>query len=127
MALEIAPNNTFGITAAGTNETYEEVPSKAAGTSYVNVDAGSGLERITVRLDGAFSSTPDQKTRGLFIATYPQVDAITGQIRNNTIRIETKIYPEDEAAVLTVLKKIGTLALTSSSYVNLFKLGNHRV
>lgn len=127
MSIEIAPDNTFGITAAGTDETYVEVPSKSAGTVYVNSDAGSGLEKITIRFDGSFSNQPGVKTRGLAQVTYPVEDTITGDMRYNTLRIESKIYQEDEATVLAVLKNIGMLLLSSSSYDSLFELGNHRI
>lgn len=124
MSFEIAPDNTYNVSVAGTDETFERIPTQDAGTTYLNVD--SNAERQPhLRLDGQYGVAGNSKTKSLAVITIPIVDATTGVTRYNTLRLEGKVHPEDKNAVLTKLKSYGTFVLIDSAFDSLWNYGSH--
>lgn len=123
-SFEIAPDGTYQVLAAGTPETFQMVPTSSAGTTYLDIDS-SADHKPTVRLDGQFGSVGGSKTKSLGVITIPKVNAETGVIRYNTFRLEGKIHPEDESAVLPELKAIAMALLNKAIFDSLWKYGYH--
>lgn len=124
MSFEIAPDDTYAVSVAGTDETFEKVPAGSAGTTFLNIDS-SADRKPTLRLDGQYGVVGNSKTKSLAVITIPVTDSVTDDVRYNTLRIEAKIHPEDKAAVLASLKSFGMNVLNETAYANLWNYGSH--
>lgn len=118
-----------GVTAVtytgGTSQTYEEVASQSAGTTYVNstVGATSGVFetlRNTVRQGNASSGL---KFRAQAVVTIPVIDAVTGDVRYAAMRIELTVDPQDHATEHVELRRRAAQVLTEAGFENLWSLG----
>lgn len=120
-----------GVTAVaytgGTAETYENVPTSAAGTTYVNTDAGAtnGVFE-SVRLvgrQGIVTDTTVTKFKAQCVVTMPVIDATTGEVRYNTMRVELTTDPRDHATLQEELRRRGSQVLTESAFASLWTIG----
>jgi len=112
----------------GSSLTFVEQPSNTAGTTYVDTTGTSGL-RDSIRLvgrPGSLNPTTggvQQKAKSTAVATMVVQDAVTGEIRFGSIRIEVTVDPRDASALLAELRNRGCQILSEDAYANLFIYG----
>jgi len=122
---EIALDRTFAVNAAGTDSTFTEVPSRANGSTYLNVDSASD-DPETIIMSGLVGVRGSSKTKGSVVIDIPIVDETTGVVRHNTLRIQVSNFPEDMTTVLTKQIAIAIELLNNSDYANLWKYGQNK-
>lgn len=112
----------------GTTQTFEEVPSNSAGTTYVDTSGTSGL-RDSIRLVGRpgilnpTDGSVKQKMKASAVITMVIEDAVTGEVRYASMRTELTVDPRDHAAVATELQNRGCQVLSEAAFANLFLYG----
>lgn len=118
-----------GVTAmsitGGTSKTFEEVASAASGVTYVNATDGStdGLFE-TIRVVGKQGNTVSgAKFGATAVVTIPTADAVTGEVRYATLRVELKVDPREHATTQLELRMRAAQILTQAGFETLFEYG----
>lgn len=100
----------------GTDATFVEVTTQAAGTKYVHDTADANGLRSHVRLlgrEGNAAVGRKQKSTGVF--TMPVTDSTSGEVRYVALRIELTADPRDIADTQLEMRMVGVQMLQNES------------